>query len=135
MCQCATRSILDRYTRRIRTDGGDDARKQGPPAKHSRFDTIVCSDFFGTTGCRYGDYCMFSHIPPALPVVPFQKTKEEMSKEDVRTKTTSHDKKPVHFYGITHEEYDELWKILEENDDDDGDVDSDSDSSSGEDVV
>ena len=83
------------------------------------------------TGCRYGDYCMFSHIPPALPVVPYQKTKEEMSKEDVRVKKTSHNKKPVHFYGITHEEYEELWKILEE--DVDGDIDSNSSSGDEED--
>ena len=74
---------------------------------------------------------MFSHIPPALPVVPFQRTKEAMSKEDVRMKVTSHNKKPVKFYGITHEEYDELWKILEE--DEDADVENSSGSSEEDD--
>jgi Leucine-rich repeat (LRR) protein len=107
------------YTRRIRTDGGPDERKQGPQAEHVRFDSILCQDFFSVTGCRYGAYCMFSHIPEPLPVVPFQRDKESMAKEDVRMKMTSHDKKPVHFYGITHDEYDELWKILEEDSADD----------------
>jgi Leucine-rich repeat (LRR) protein len=117
------------YTRKIRTDGGPDERGQGPQADHVRFDSILCADFFSSTGCRYGAYCMFSHIPEPLPVVPFQRTKEKMSKEDVRMKVTSHNKKPVNFYGITHQEYDELWAMLEE---DDADGESDSDSSDDE---
>ena len=110
--------LLFRF-QRIRTDGGEDERNQGPQAEHVRFDSILCRDFFSVTGCRYGNYCMFSHIPEPLPVIPYQKDKELMSKEDVRMKTTSHNKKPVHFYGITHDEYDELWKILEEDSADD----------------
>lgn len=117
------------YTRKIRTDGGPDERGQGPQADHVRFDSILCADFFSVTGCRYGAYCMFSHIPEPLPVVPFQRTKEKMSKEDVRMGVTSHNKKPVNFYGITHSEYDELWEMLEE---DDADDESDSDSSDDE---
>ena len=46
-------------------------------------------------------------------------------------KVTSHNKKPVKFYGITHEEYDELWKILEE--DEDADVENSSGSSEEDD--
>ena len=68
---------------------------------------------------------MFSHVPEPLPLVPFQRTKEAMSKEDLKMGTTSHNKEKVHFYGITHEEYNELWKILEE----DGDADNEGSSS------
>jgi hypothetical protein len=126
------------YTRNIRTDGGAEvtARKKngapGPPGlvhPRSRFDSILCADFFSVTGCRYGDYCMFSHVPEPLPVVPFQRTKETMSQDDLKMGTTSHNKEKTHFYGITHEEYDELWKILEE----DGD-EADNEGSSSEDV-
>ena len=72
---------------------------------------------------------MFSHVPEPLPVVPFQRTKETMSQDDLKMGTTSHNKEKTHFYGITHEEYDELWKILEE----DGD-EADNEGSSSEDV-
>ena len=115
------------FTRNIRTDGGAEItarKKNGDPGlpglvePRSRFDSILCADFFSVTGCRYGDYCMFSHVPEPLPVVPFQRTKEAMSKEDLKMGTTSHNKEKAHFYGITHEEYDELWKILEEDGDD-----------------
>ena len=94
-----------------------------------RYDTILCADYFSMTGCRYGEYCMFSHVPEPLPTVPYQRTKEAMAKEDLKMGTTSHNKEKVNFYGLTHGEYDELWKILEEDDAAHGDVDSDTGSS------
>jgi Leucine-rich repeat (LRR) protein len=67
-----------------------------------RFMKILCDNHFSIQGCRYGDYCMFSHIPPPLPVIPYQKDKESLALETSKKKTK--------YYGLKHSKYAALFE-------------------------
>ena len=67
-----------------------------------RFMHILCDNHFSIAGCRYGDYCMFSHIPPPLPTIPFQVDKEKLAEETA--------KKDTKYYGVKHSKYHKLFE-------------------------
>ena len=63
---------------------------------------ILCDNHFSISGCRYGDYCMFSHIPPPLPTIPYQVDKEKLAEETAKKKTK--------YYGVKHSKYHKLFE-------------------------
>eukprot|EP00943_MAST-04B_sp_MAST-4B-sp1_P000725 g725.t1 len=67
-----------------------------------RFMNILCDNHFSISGCRYGEYCMFSHVPPPLPTIPFQADKEKLAEETAKKKTK--------YYGIKHSKYFKLFQ-------------------------
>ena len=67
-----------------------------------RFMHILCDNHFSISGCRYGDYCMFSHIPPPLPTIPYQVDKEKLAEETAKKKTK--------YYGVKHSKYHKLFE-------------------------
>eukprot|EP00949_MAST-11_sp_MAST-11-sp1_P003931 g3931.t1 len=82
-----------------------------------KFDSILCRDFFSTSqGCRHGEQCMFSHVPPPLPEIPFQREKEEMSKKDARLGLKPVRGTSADMYGLEFEEYEALFKAFAEDD-------------------
>jgi hypothetical protein len=80
-----------------------------PGAKQTdgiRFTHILCNNHFSIAGCRYGDHCMFSHIPPPLPTIPFQIDKEKLAESDAKQiQEGTYPGNRSKYYGVKHSKY------------------------------
>ena len=93
-----------------------------PGAKQTdgiRFTHILCNNHFSIAGCRYGDHCMFSHIPPPLPTIPFQIDKEKLAESDAKQiQEGTYPGNRSKYYGVKHSKYaklfEEFGKVREE---------------------